>query len=514
MVRNSCALYFFFLLILTGIISIPVQAQESSMVQDSIYSETLQEMRKIEVIYPKGYNPAAADKYEVLYCLEGIPGFAKVEYNFLTGEGFIPNMVLVGLPNSVRNGVNMRDRDFTPTHTYGETGGADRFLTFLKKELLPYIQAHYAVKSKGHTLYGGSLSGLFAVYTFLKEPALFTSYIAIDPSLWWDNFYLIKEARQFIANPAELHNTLWLAGREGSAYQYMGIAQMDSVLSSKRLAGFTWRRQLYANETHYSTQFKGLWDGLKFSYGGFYAATGGYPASRQLMIKPQGGIVVKGKPFKLICYNLADSPYVHFTTDGTEPAVTSRSLAGEQTELTLDKTTLVKLKSISMREEYNKEDSVLFETGSVLQPIRPPGDIKPGGLHYVYYEGNWDTMPDLSHLQPMREGKASNEFDLSNFPVQSGYVLSMDGYIKIERPGYYIFTLGGKNFKAFLDGQLILGNRITGIEQSYMVPLAKGFYPLRIQYLHIKGDNNPTPLYLKPEDITDFAIPPAMLYSH
>lgn len=503
------------LLLVSNLTAIPANGQELNIVRDSVQSALLNEERKIELIFPKGYDPAASDKYELLVCLEGISGFVQLEYNFLSGEGFIPNLILVGLPNTEKNGVSMRDRDFTPSHTYGETGGANKFLSFLKEELLPYLQKHYPVKSSGHSLYGGSLSGLFAVYAFLADPDLFTSYIAVDPSLWWDDYYLQRSFDQFKVNSGNLHNSLWLAGREGAAFHYMGVAKMDSVLSRKKLRGLVWKRQLYPNETHYSTQFKGLWDGLKFSYGGFYASTGGYITSRRIMIKPQGGLVVKGKPFELICYNLGSNPFIRYTTDGTEPTINSSPLSGEQTWLTLNNTTMVRLKSFSVRDEYNKEDSALFEISKVLQPVIKPGKIRPGGLSYAYYEGNWDSIPDLSGFSPNRVGQTDKDFDLAAFPEQAGYVLTMEGYIRIDKPGYYVFEIGGGNFQVLLNGRMILGNQIIeGIGQKYMVPLQSGFYPLQIRYLHARGASSPQPLYIKPEGVEEFPVPSSILYSN
>jgi len=46
-----------------------------------------------------------------------------------------------------------------------------------------------------------------------------------------------------------------------------------------------------------------------------------------------------------------------------------------------------------------------------------------------------------------------------------------------------------------------------------MVPLRKGFYPFRVEYMHRKGGSDLVPLYLKPEGQEDFPIPPEMEYS-
>lgn len=479
-------------------------------IHDSLYSSALQEQRHIDIILPKEYDPAKPDRYEVLYCLEGVSDFVKTEYNYLSGEGFIPQLILVGVLNTENKGMSNRDRDFTPTHTGGETGGADKYLAYIKDELLPYMQKHYPVKSSGHTLYGGSLSGLMAVYTFLKEPTLFTSYIAVDPSLWWDNFWPVQYAAKRFPGFSTLHNTLWLAGREGSAFKYMGVEKMDSLLSRQAPTGLVWRRRLYDNETHYSTQFKGLWDGLKFSYGGFYASKGGYSTSRQIAIKPTRGLVVKGKPIPLICYNLADSPYIRYSVDGSEPTATSPSLAGEQTRIGITRTGWVRFRSFGVRDEYTRTDSAYFEVGEVIKPVSKPVGVQPGGLQYSIYEGNWDSLPDRSRLAATRKGRGG--FDFSAFP-SAGYLVAFEGYIYIDTPGYYILENGGKQFRATIGGRRVLGAHIGAGGESYMVPLAKGFYPLQVEYLHATNGNGPEPLYIKPEDVDDFPVPANILYS-
>jgi predicted alpha/beta superfamily hydrolase len=485
-------------------------AQPSPTIHDSLYSAALQEERHIDIVLPKDYDPAKPEKYEVLYCLEGVSDFVTTEYNFLSGEGFIPDLILVGVLNTQKNGVTNRDRDLTPTHTDGETGGADKYLSYLKDELLPYMQKHYPVKSSGHSLYGGSLSGLLAVYAFLKEPTLFTSYIAVDPSLWWDNFWPVQYAAKRFAGFGVLHNTLWLAGREGSAFRYMGVEKMDSLLSLHAPTGLVWQRRLYDNETHYSTQFKGLWDGLKFSYGGFYASKGGYNTSRGIAIKPARGLVAKDKPFHLICYNLADSPYIRYSVDGSEPTATSPSLTGEQTLVTITRTGWVRFKSFGVRDEYARTDSAYYEVGEVIKPISKPAGVQPGGLGYSIYEGNWDSLPDRSRLPASRKGRGG--FDFSTFP-STGYLVAFDGYIYIDKPGYYIFENGGKQFRATLGGRRVLGDHIGPGGESFMVPLAKGFYPLEVEYLHVANGDGSEPLYLKPESIDDFPVPANILYS-
>lgn len=502
-------------LLILLLISIIARSQDISPVKDSLFSAILKETRPVNVVLPKNYDPAI--QYEVIYCLGDIPDFLNVEWSLLQWEGFIPkNTILVGIPDFIRDGVNMRERDLAPTKTSANTGEANRFLLFFRNELMPYINRQYHAKSGGHTLYGGSMGGLFVMYTFLTAPDLFTSYVAIDPSLWWDNFYLHKLAAEKFAHSDTLNNTLFIAGREGAAYQFMGVAGMDSVLKAKAPAGLDWKCAQYSNETHYSTNFKGFWEGLKFSYGGFYASTGGYPTSRKIAIKPDNGIVLRDKPFKLICYNLAADAYLHYTTDGTAPGIYSPRITGEETPITIDKDAKITVTSMGKRKEYNKSASAFFQVGEVFPAVAMPPGSKPGGLRYKYYEGNWDTIPDFRKLKPGETGITTTDFNLNKTSKKNNYALVQEGYIKISEPGYYIFEMGTGNehTKVYLNNRLILGVHFKTDEgESFMVPLEKGFYPFRINYFHKKNANDLQPVYLKTEGQEDVPLPAAMLFS-
>jgi len=493
-----------------------VFAQEQRV--DSLYSKVLQQNRPIQLLFPQGYNPASKENYELLLCLDGISNAIKMETAFLQSEGFIPqNIILVGIPAVSVNGISMRERDFTPTQMGAYTGGAPQFLQFLKEELLPYLKQKLPVKSTGHSLYGASMAGLFTVYTFLKEPRLFTSYLAIDPSLWWDNFYMKKELERSFKQRSNLNNTLWMVGREGTPYRDMGIAGIDSLLQRSAPQGVRWKSTAYADETHYSTMFKGFWEGMKFSYGGFYAAKKAYPASRSILMKPMAGIVLTDKPFPLICYNVGAAAYIRFTTDGTEPLWDSHQLSGQETPLQLSKSSKVTLKSLGIRDEYNRSATAQFIIGKVIPALKQPKGIKQGGLHFAYFKGNWGTMPDLNKLPPDSVGIASKGFELNRFNHGEGFACKMEGFLEIKTNGYYIFTKvdGNENSKVYLNGQLILGavqGKIAGNEESYILPLEKGFYPFKIEYLRKKGGKELQPIYIKPEGKEDFPITEEMLF--
>jgi predicted alpha/beta superfamily hydrolase len=471
-----------------------------------LYSSVLKETRSIEIVVPPGYRPDSSARYDVIYVLDGIRALHFVAHDYLTGEGFIPkNTILVGLLGI--KDTNTRYRDFTPTRLSPGSGGADNFLLFLKAELIPYINKTYPTRPEGNTLAGGSLGGLFVMYALLNEPSLFKSYIALDPSLFWDDGYLNKLAAKKLDRLRGLHRTLWIIGREGQAYRDMGIAVMKSTLQATAPADLTWSCVAYPDETHLTTGFKGFWDGLKFSYGGYYGASG-------INFKPMNGIIVKGRPFQLWCYNLMASAYIHYTMDDTEPTLASPDIADENT-FTFSRDTHITLKSLGARAEYDISARGEFKLGDALSPTPKPEGMRPGGLRFAYYEGEWDELPDFSGLKPTRSGLAGKDFDLSGFPSQKGFACLMEGAIEVKQRGYYIFELGGDGgWKVYLGGHLLLGNHyVSGFGENYMAPLEKGFYNFRVEYLHRKGGNNLEAVYMKQEGKQDIPIPVELLYS-
>jgi tetratricopeptide (TPR) repeat protein len=73
------------------------------------------------------------------------------------------------------------------------SGGGDKFLEFMEKELIPYVEEKYPVTGY-RTFVGHSFGGLAAVHALFSAPELFNNYVAIDPSLWWDDWVLVKQA--------------------------------------------------------------------------------------------------------------------------------------------------------------------------------------------------------------------------------------------------------------------------------------------------------------------------------
>ena len=175
---------------------------------DSLYSEILQEQRDIWIKYPKYFSPENLKEYPVVYILDGETQLRALDAvcNYYEGH-FLPDMILVG----ISNGAN-RMRDLTTSEMkmrYGwplnaETGGAETFTRFIEFELIPYIDSILPTTSY-RTLIGHSFGGLFTINALLNHGHLFSNYIAIDPSLDWDDQRLLDQSKTKLQN-IDFHN--------------------------------------------------------------------------------------------------------------------------------------------------------------------------------------------------------------------------------------------------------------------------------------------------------------------
>lgn len=181
----------------------------------TIASKALQETRRINVYLPPGYAEANDARFPVLYMPDGglaedfqhVAGLVQV----LAGNGTMRPFLLVGIENTQRR------RDMTgPTESAEDkkiapvVGGSAAFRQFLREELMPEIKRRYRTTNET-AIVGESLAGLFVIETFLLEPALFDSYLAFDPSLWWNHGALLNSAAERLHAFPRSEKMLWFA---------------------------------------------------------------------------------------------------------------------------------------------------------------------------------------------------------------------------------------------------------------------------------------------------------------
>jgi len=166
----------------------------------ALYSEILNEERKLNIYLPPNYDKQDTVNYHIIYLLDGgldedfihISGIVQ----FLTFSWInkIPPTIVVGIENIDRK------RDFTYSTEIAElkkdfptSGRSAKFIQFIEEELKPFIDKEY--RTNAHTtLIGQSFAGLLATEILLNNPYLFDNYIIISPSMWWDDQSLLKQA--------------------------------------------------------------------------------------------------------------------------------------------------------------------------------------------------------------------------------------------------------------------------------------------------------------------------------
>ena len=241
--------------------------------QYTLHSKILNEDRDYWVYLPPSEPKAnrSHQKYPVLYVLDADWNFqwASEVVQFMSDSLLIPEFIVVGIPNKDR------DRDLSPTHTrdpdYPSSGGGPSFERFLNEELAPTINAKFRTVP-GRILVGHSLGGALTADFFLRQADGFQAYIAIDPSLWWDDEVLVRRAKEFIPKPGS-HAAIFIttAGwRSLDATNLMTCSQKAfvSILRTNSSPGIRIGYEV-ESEDHNSSRLLGLYDGLRFIFEGY-----------------------------------------------------------------------------------------------------------------------------------------------------------------------------------------------------------------------------------------------------
>ena len=220
----------------------------------TIESKILGETRRINVYAPPGYAESPDAKVPVLYMPDGgmaedflhVAGLVQVGVS----NGTMRPFLLVGIENTQRR------RDLTPLTENAEdkkiapvVGGAAAFRNFLREELMPVIRERYRTTG-GTAIVGESLAGLFVIDTLFTEPALFDTYIALDPSLWWNDQKLMSGAAAWLKTQPELKKTLWYASSSESRGNGKEAKRFAEVLGAAASAGLSWHYEPMPEEEH------------------------------------------------------------------------------------------------------------------------------------------------------------------------------------------------------------------------------------------------------------------------
>ena len=251
--------------------------------KNTIQSSVLEEEREYWVSLPKSYNNNEYTKYPVLYLLDGdMHSFFQtfsgmVNQMSVDASPTIPEMIVVGIVSQ------KRVRDSSPTNSltqYGGTknqalhvtGGSGKFIHFIKHELIPKIDLNYRT-SDYRLLTGYSFTGLPVIQSLFTTPDTFNAYIAIDPSMWWDNQFMLKQLASFYQPPALDKRRLFVAtsNRVTTVYPKENyVMQLIEKLNAKPKQGLYFDSIIFGlDENHHTMPILSFYKGLRSIFDGY-----------------------------------------------------------------------------------------------------------------------------------------------------------------------------------------------------------------------------------------------------
>jgi predicted alpha/beta superfamily hydrolase len=233
----------------------PEISSERKVVETTLHSAILSEERRVLIHLPRHYALETAQKYPVMYVLDGTSQDQHTadKVAILADAGLIPNAIVVGLPNTRGN----RERDQTPPFMRRDVadeksalGAGDKFLSFIEKELIPYVESNY--RTSGYrTLSGNSRGGLLVWYSLLAKPDLFQARFCYSTPVWRFENMMVGKMAAFLHSASGLKTFLYMSvGDEETDQMKDGFAKMMDVLKKNRLKTFKWTANYTPHAVH------------------------------------------------------------------------------------------------------------------------------------------------------------------------------------------------------------------------------------------------------------------------
>ncbi|MFT4683900.1 MAG: putative alpha/beta superfamily hydrolase [Flavobacteriales bacterium] len=180
---------------------------------ETLHSTIVGEDYKLQISLPFPFDPEN-NKYPVLIYLdafmtsEGMNELAKSNMLFNNFEQFVRVGISYNINPTIRGqGSELRERDLIPPINKMDTNhGGDKFLSFIKTELIPYMATNYGTDPNDRGLLGHSYGGLFTTWAFKEEPELFNRLAILSPSLWYGGDDFILESPDFLKNAKKVQN--------------------------------------------------------------------------------------------------------------------------------------------------------------------------------------------------------------------------------------------------------------------------------------------------------------------
>ncbi len=197
---------------------------------------------KLHIYLPAAYADSTR-VFPVVYLTDSDAyfGFVRSMAANLRYGNMIPDVVVVGIAyeEEVQSYLRKRERDFLPAEVpnHPGSGGAEKFRSFLREELIPFVESEYRVDTGDRTIVGMSGGATFVLYALCTSPELFGRYIIVSPYLVYGQEILLDLEDAY----AERHDSL-----EAHVYSAMGGLEPAFALDPWRRLMERMQRRNYA----------------------------------------------------------------------------------------------------------------------------------------------------------------------------------------------------------------------------------------------------------------------------
>ena len=239
----------------------------------TITSEIMGIDYQLYISFPESYSTKDSISYPVLYVLDASHHYELFNSinKRLRSSGKIEDVIIVGIGSGLdsKNWLVNRHHDYTVSvdtirerkmdKRYGvqegtvRSGGASKFLSCIKTEIIPFVDKHYKTNTDRGIL-GHSLGGLFTAYCLLNSDGYFTRFGISSPSLFWKKKEFLDQAvLQFTINetwdipPTKVFISV---GEKEGEFMIPKMVRFSTYLERNDYENIDLSWHIFENETH------------------------------------------------------------------------------------------------------------------------------------------------------------------------------------------------------------------------------------------------------------------------
>ena len=223
----------------------------------------------LHINLPQHYDDTSRT-FPVIYVVDSQWDFSLVTaiYGDQYYDGFMPAAIIAGITWGGENPNYDKRRafDLTPTNSGqpSQFGNAEKFLSFIKKEAIPFVESKYRAKKNERILVGHSFGGLFTLYALFTESELFNKYVAGSPAWMWDNASLYKYTEKF--SKIKLSHPIRLYTMMGEYEDVPGFEKLAATIRGYKIEGLELEAQVIKGSGHAGTKPEGFNRGLQYAF--------------------------------------------------------------------------------------------------------------------------------------------------------------------------------------------------------------------------------------------------------